>query len=202
MPEVIWDNPHAYNPSSELLIDLATLLFFNQQVSTPTRKSNVCSWFDFLFRWAHKKCWCLGMFLFWPWPNQNRNYSRTHNNLICNIISNFTHSLEKINISFIYNALHHPNEQVRLLLHVKLASANSVFAENCRYLSFKYQITREDWNKPHSFLLGKVKMDWLTIILYVYWMHYVYNSCVCIYVNTFEYFALIYTMNLFVCVNK
>ena len=41
MPEVIWDNPHAYNPSSELLIDLATLLFLNQQVSTPTRKSNV-----------------------------------------------------------------------------------------------------------------------------------------------------------------
>ena len=41
MPEVIWDNPHAYNPSSELLIDLATLLFLNQQVSTPTRKYNV-----------------------------------------------------------------------------------------------------------------------------------------------------------------
>ena len=41
MPEVIWDNTHAYNPSSELLIDLATLLFLNQQVSTPTRKSNV-----------------------------------------------------------------------------------------------------------------------------------------------------------------
>ena len=41
MPEVIWDNPHAYNLSSELLIDLATLLCLNQQVSTPTRKSNV-----------------------------------------------------------------------------------------------------------------------------------------------------------------
>ena len=41
MPYVIWDNPHAYNPSSELLIDLATLFFLNQQVSTPTRKSNV-----------------------------------------------------------------------------------------------------------------------------------------------------------------
>ena len=41
MPEVIWDNPHAYNPSSELLIDLTTLLFLNQQLSTPTRKSNV-----------------------------------------------------------------------------------------------------------------------------------------------------------------
>ena len=41
MTEVIWDNPHAYNPSYELLIDLATFLFLNQQVSTPTRKSNV-----------------------------------------------------------------------------------------------------------------------------------------------------------------
>ena len=44
MPEVIWDNPHAYNPVSLLLIDLATLLFLNQQVSTPTRKSNVLDW--------------------------------------------------------------------------------------------------------------------------------------------------------------
>ena len=44
-----------------------------------------------------------------------------------------------------------------LLLHVKLASANSVFAENFRYLCFKYQITREDCNKQHSFLVGKVK---------------------------------------------
>ena len=41
MPAIIWDNPHAYNPSSEILIDLSTLLFLNQQVSTPTRKSNV-----------------------------------------------------------------------------------------------------------------------------------------------------------------
>ena len=41
MPEVILDNPHAYKPSSELLIDLATLLFFNQYVSTHTRKSHV-----------------------------------------------------------------------------------------------------------------------------------------------------------------
>ena len=46
MPEVIWDNPHAYNPSSELLIGLATLVFLNQQVSTPTRKSNVL---DYIF---------------------------------------------------------------------------------------------------------------------------------------------------------
>ena len=49
MPEVIWDNPHAYTASSELLIDLATLVFLNQQVSTPTRKSNVLD-LIFLFR--------------------------------------------------------------------------------------------------------------------------------------------------------
>ena len=71
-------------------------------------------------------------------------HPRTHNNLICIIRSNFTHSLGKRHIFFIYNALHHLNELVRLLLHVKLASANSVFVENVRYLSIKYQITRED----------------------------------------------------------
>ena len=45
MPDVILDNHHAYNPSSEQLINLATLLFLNQQVSTPTRKSNVIYYF-------------------------------------------------------------------------------------------------------------------------------------------------------------
>ena len=53
---------------------------------------------------------------------------RTQNSLICNIRSNFTPSLEKIHISFIYNTLHQPNELVGLLLHVKLAFANSGFA--------------------------------------------------------------------------
>ena len=72
-------------------------------------------------------------------------------NLICNIRSNCTYSLEKRRIFYIYNALHHPNELVRLLLHVKLASDNSVFANIFRYLSFKYQITREDWKKPIPF---------------------------------------------------
>ena len=32
-----------------------------------------------------------------------------------------------------------------------------MFADNFRYLSFAYQITRQDWNKPYSFLLENVK---------------------------------------------
>ena len=47
MPEVTWDHPQAYNPYSELLIDLATLLFLNRQVSTPTRESNVLDYICF-----------------------------------------------------------------------------------------------------------------------------------------------------------
>ena len=72
--------------------------------------------------------------------------------------------------------MHHPNELVRLLLHVKLASANSVFAENFRYLSFKYQITREDWNKPHSLLLGKVKLK--TPLHVQYTCHTIVELCI------------------------
>ena len=74
-------------------------------------------------------------------------HPRTHNNLICNIRSNFTHSLKKkIFLSFIMPCITHMNWS-----DVKLESINSVFAENFRYLSFQYQFTREDWNKPHSF---------------------------------------------------
>ena len=74
-----------------------------------------------------------------------------YNNLIFNIISNFTHFLGKKTYFF---HLHNPNELVRLLFHVKLAWANSVFAEQFRYLFYKCQITQEDWNKRHFFLLG------------------------------------------------
>ena len=85
-------------------------------------------------------------------------HPRTHNNLICNIRTNFTDSMEKIHTYFVYNALHRPNELAILLLSVKLASANSVFALKNSYLSFEYQITREDWNKQRSFILGKFKI--------------------------------------------
>ena len=36
--------------------------------------------------------------------------------------------------------------------------------EKLCYLSFKYHITREDWNKPHSFLLGNVKFKTLLYV--------------------------------------
>ena len=116
--------------------------------------------------------------------------------------------------------MHHPNELVKLLLRVKLVSANSVFAEIVRYLSFKYQITREDWNKPHSFLLGKVKFktprhvqstcqtivelcnihdglsfcDGLNYSIIICIMNTLCLQLLCLYnlyVNTFEHFALI-----------
>ena len=43
MPEVSWDDPHAYNPFCEVLIDLATLLFLNQQVSLHSHTEIKCS---------------------------------------------------------------------------------------------------------------------------------------------------------------
>ena len=52
--------------------------------------------------------------------------------------------VKKTLISFIYNALHHPNDLISLLLHVILASANTVLAEPFHYLSFIYQNARED----------------------------------------------------------
>ena len=98
----------------------------------------------------HTTAWRITMRNIW------KLHLRTNNNLICNIRSNITHG--KRHIYFIFNALHHPNEVVRLLLPVKLVSANSVFAENFRYLRFKYQNSRENWTKPRSLLLGKVKL--------------------------------------------
>ena len=39
-------------------------------------------------------------------------HPRTHTNLPCHIRTHFSHSLEKIHRSFIYNALHNPHQLV------------------------------------------------------------------------------------------
>ena len=58
----------------------------------------------------------------------------------CNIRSNFTHILEKvIFLSFIMPCIIQINWSDYYYMLIKLASTNSVFAENLRNLSFKYQ---------------------------------------------------------------
>ena len=73
-------------------------------------------------------------------------------------MDNCKHTLHKRHISFIYSVIHHDKYLTRSILRVKLSMFNSVYAENCRYLSYKYQISNEDWDADVSFVVGNVKL--------------------------------------------
>ena len=68
-------------------------------------------------------------------------------------------STRDIYIVFTLYVLHHDNHLVTSILRVNMSMFNSVIAENYQYLSYKYQISNEDWNTDVSFLLGKVKLS-------------------------------------------
>ena len=83
--------------------------------------------------------------------------SKTHNNIVHNLSSNFNVLLEKRIIKFIHNSLN-CNNICNNLLSTKLSCKYSCFADNFRYLSYKYDLCTTDWNGDISFLMGKVKM--------------------------------------------
>ena len=83
--------------------------------------------------------------------------STTHNSIIHNITSNIHIILEKRFIKFMHNALN-GNIVCRQILLAKLRCKKSFFAENYRYLSWKYNISDCDWYANITCLMGKVKI--------------------------------------------
>ena len=73
-----------------------------------------------------------------------------------NLSSDINVILEKRIIKFIYNALNN-NHVCKHLLEIKLRCKNSSFADNYKYISYKYQLCHSDWKKDQSHLMGKVK---------------------------------------------
>ena len=77
--------------------------------------------------------------------------------MVHNLSSNINVVLETRVIKFIHNSLTH-NNVCRQLLLSKLFCKNSCFADNYRFLSYKYEISASDWEQDLSYLMGKVKM--------------------------------------------
>ena len=84
----------------------------------------------------------------WKLPNT------AHNRIIHNIASNIHIILEKRLIKFIHSALN-GNEMCKQILCVKLRCKKSSFAENYRYLSWKYNFSDCDWFTNVAYLMGK-----------------------------------------------
>ena len=80
-----------------------------------------------------------------------------HNTIVHSLTSDFNVLLENRILKFIHNALNH-NSVCKHVFSIKLMCKNSCFADNYRYLSYRYDLCRSDWNKDISYLMGKVKM--------------------------------------------
>ena len=65
--------------------------------------------------------------------------------------------IEKRILKYINNGLN-SNSVCANLLEVKLTCKNSCFADNCRYLSHKYNISSSDWTNNIAILLKKLEM--------------------------------------------
>ena len=88
---------------------------------------------------------------------------RTHNNLVSNVTDNVDTLIETRMVRFISNSINHSNITCKNILRAKLFSANSTFAANYQYLSYKYGLIEVDWITPLDHLLGKVKQKMVFI---------------------------------------
>ena len=86
----------------------------------------------------------------------------THNCIIHGLSTDISALIEKRMINFIHNALNH-NSVCKNLLYTKLRCRHSCFADNFRYLSYKYELCLSEWKNDVSFLMGKVKMKLNTL---------------------------------------
>ena len=81
----------------------------------------------------------------------------SHKYIVHNLSSDCKKLLEKRIIKFIHNALNN-NNMCAQILKVKLRCKNSSFADNYRYLSYKYNLTNSDWISDIGSLLAKVEI--------------------------------------------
>ena len=70
---------------------------------------------------------------------------RTHNYLVCGIVECITVKLDRRLTKFVHSMINSKNSTVRELIAHFLTTESSVFAENCRYLMYKYDISVFAW---------------------------------------------------------
>ena len=70
---------------------------------------------------------------------------RTHNYLVCCIVECITVKLDRRLTKFVHSMINSKNSTVRELIAHFLTTESSVFAENCIYLMYKYDISVFAW---------------------------------------------------------
>ena len=70
---------------------------------------------------------------------------RAHNVIVHSLSYDIDHQLDTRMTKFVYSCLNHSNSVCRSLLSSKLHCVRSTFAANFKYLSYKYNISQDEW---------------------------------------------------------
>ena len=81
---------------------------------------------------------------------------RAHNVTVHSLSYDIDHQLDTRMTKFVYSCLNHSNSVCRSLLSSKLHCVRSTFAANYKYLSYKYNISQDEWFTDLSHLIKKV----------------------------------------------
>ena len=81
---------------------------------------------------------------------------RAHNVIVHSLSYDIDHQLDTRMTKFVYSCLNHSNSVCRSLLSSKLHCVRSTFAANYKYLSYKYNISQDEWFTDLSHLIKKV----------------------------------------------
>ena len=81
---------------------------------------------------------------------------RAHNVIVHSLSYDIDHQLDTRTTKFVYSCLNHSNSVCRSLLSSKLHCVRSTFAANYKYLSYKYNISQDEWFTDLSHLIKKV----------------------------------------------
>ena len=93
---------------------------------------------------------------------------RTHNYIVCGIVESVNLLLDRRIAKFIFNVINSKNRTVATLINTFLTCESSVFAENYRYLMYKYNIPMIMWRRDLKTLLSYISNsviinDWQTV---------------------------------------
>ena len=78
---------------------------------------------------------------------------RAHNINVYSLSYDIDHQLDTRITKFVYLCLNHINSLCRSLLSSKLHCVRSTFAANFKYLSYKYNISQDEWFTDLSHLI-------------------------------------------------
>ena len=97
------------------------------------------------------------------WPDEDQTTYleaslSAHNAIVHQLSYAIDHQLETRMIKIVHLGLDHSKHVCRSIIFLKFHCIKSTFASNCKYVSYGYNISHDDWNRDISHIICKIKM--------------------------------------------